>query len=62
MAKDWKALATAIAPDIPVEAVERITPSLDALEETFRPLLSRIPVDAEPAYVQLVGRDKEAGA
>lgn len=62
MAKDWKSIAAAVAPDIPADAVARIAPSLEALEQTFRPLLDRIPVDGEPAYVQLVGRDREVGA
>ncbi|HVW07600.1 MAG TPA: hypothetical protein VHC90_03410 [Bryobacteraceae bacterium] len=35
---DWKTLAAIHCPDIPCDAVERIAPSLDALEQAFRPL------------------------
>jgi len=43
---DWKALAAARCPDIPPEAVARITPALDALEAAFRPLaLQLTPAD-----------------
>jgi hypothetical protein len=35
---DWKTLAAIRCPDIPRDAVERIAPSLEALEQTFRPL------------------------
>ncbi len=62
MAKDWKSIAAAVAPDIPADSLERIVPSLDGLEAAFRPLLERIPFDGEPSYVQLTGRDKEVGA
>jgi hypothetical protein len=62
MAKDWKSIAAAIAPDIPAESVARITPQLEALEAAFRPLLERIPADGEPSYVQLTGREREVGA
>jgi hypothetical protein len=39
---DWKTLAAIRCPDIPAEAVARIAPSLDALEETFRPLAATL--------------------
>ncbi len=62
MPRDWKLVAAALAPDIPAESVERLLPTLNALEAAVRPLLAKIPAEGEPAYVQLVGRDKEAGA
>lgn len=46
---DWTALARARGLDIPPEAVERIAPSLTALEEAFRPLLTKLPFTLEPA-------------
>ncbi len=39
---DWKR-------DIPPDAIERITPSLEALEAAFRPLLAKLPFMTEPA-------------
>ena len=39
---DWNALAQARKLDIPPEAVAAITPTLDALEEAFRPLLEEL--------------------
>jgi len=45
--KHWKTLADAAGLDIP--DVERLTPSLDALEAAFRPLVKTIPHDVEPA-------------
>jgi hypothetical protein len=46
---NWTALAQALALDIPAADVERIAPSLDALEQTFRPLLAKLPFTLEPA-------------
>ena len=60
MARDWKAAAAAFAPGIPAEQLEKITPSLDGLEAAFRPLLAKLPLETEPAYVLLLARDKEA--
>ena len=60
MARDWKSAAAAYAPDIPPEQLEKITPSLDGLEAAFRPLVSKLPLETEPAYVLLVAREKEA--
>ena len=60
MARDWKAAAAAFAPGIPVEQVEKIAPSLDGLEAAFRPLLAKLPVETEPAYVLLLAREKDA--
>lgn len=62
MPRDWKAAAAAFAPDVPAEQVEKIGPSLDALEAAFRPQVTpaRLPIETEPAYVLLVAREKEA--
>ena len=59
MTRDWKAAATAFAPEIPADQLEKITPSLDALEAAFRPQMERLPVETEPAYVLLLAREKE---
>jgi hypothetical protein len=48
-APDWKAIAAARKLDIPADAIERITPSMNALEAAFRPLVAKIPFDVEPA-------------
>jgi hypothetical protein len=46
---DWKALARARGLNIPEEAVERIAPALDGLEDALRPLLTKLPHSTEPA-------------
>jgi hypothetical protein len=46
---NWTALAQARALDIPAAAVEAIAPSLDGLEQAFRPLLAKLPFTLEPA-------------
>ena len=48
---DWTALARARGLDIPPDATGRIAPSLAALEESFRPLIARLPLTIEPAIV-----------
>jgi hypothetical protein len=55
--RDWKAIAKAVAPDIPAEQVDRIAPPLDALETAFRPIVHTSPHETEPAYVLLVARE-----
>jgi hypothetical protein len=39
---DWKAIAQARKLDIPPEDVAKVAPTLDALEEAFRPLLKEL--------------------
>jgi hypothetical protein len=39
---DWKTLAAIRCPDIPADAVARIAPSLDALEQAFHPLAATL--------------------
>ncbi len=46
---DWKAIAHAKGFDIPDEQIEIIAPSLDSLDEAFRPLCARLTYDVEPA-------------
>ena len=60
MARDWKAAAAAFAPGMPAEQLEKITPSLDGLEAAFRPLVAKLPLETEPAYVLLLAREKDA--
>jgi len=59
MTRDWKAAAAAFAPEIPADQIEKISPSLDALEAAFRPQVARLPLETEPAYVLLIAREKE---
>ena len=48
--KDWKSIA--LANGLPAsEETDRIAESLRALEETFRPLVSNLPADLEPATI-----------
>jgi hypothetical protein len=48
--KDWKAIAKAGAPEIPAGEMDRVVAPLEALEETFRPLVKDLPMDLEPAF------------
>jgi hypothetical protein len=47
--KNWEKIAEAYDLRIPDSDLERIAPSLDALELAFRPLTKRISDDVEPA-------------
>jgi len=47
--KNWKKIAETSDVRIPEPDLDRITPSLDALEAAFRPLTKGIPDDVEPA-------------
>jgi hypothetical protein len=47
--KNWKKIAEAHDLRIPDADLDRIAPSLDALEAAFRPLAKTIPDDIEPA-------------
>jgi hypothetical protein len=49
--KDWKKVAAAYDLAIPEGDFERITPALDSLEKSFRPLVQSLPREAEPAVV-----------
>lgn len=47
--KDWRAIARASGLDLPAHEVDRIAPPLESLEETFRPLVSGLTPEMEPA-------------
>ena len=47
--KDWKLIADGLRLDLSPADIERITPPLDALEASFRPLAANIPYETEPA-------------
>jgi hypothetical protein len=47
--KDWKKIASAYDLKIPEAEFERISPALDSLEKSFRPLVQAIPQNLEPA-------------
>lgn len=49
--RDWKLLAAGLNLDIPESDLERISPTMDALEAAFRPLVSEIPHETEPAVI-----------
>lgn len=47
--KDWKRIAEAYGIPLTAHELDRITPPLAALEETFRPLVQELTPDVEPA-------------
>jgi hypothetical protein len=49
--KDWKKIAAACDLQIPEGEFERITPALDSLEKSFRPLVQAMPTDLDPALI-----------
>jgi hypothetical protein len=51
MTKNWKQLAAALNLDIPNEDLERLQPSLEAMEAAVRRLVERLSHDTEPAVV-----------
>jgi hypothetical protein len=48
---NWKKIAEARDLGIPGEAIETVAPSLDALENAFRPLAASLTGDIEPAII-----------
>ncbi len=48
---NWKLLAEAHQFAIPEPELERIVPTLEALDEAFRKVLSRLPADADSSLV-----------
>ena len=52
--KDWKNIADAHSLAIPDADLERIRPSLDQLEATFRPLAGSIAHEIEPAITFVI--------
>jgi len=49
--KNWKLVVPAREIDITEQELQRITSALDALEQAFRPLTKRIPLELEPAVI-----------
>ena len=47
--KNWKAIASGNGLDLTDEYLAKITPPLDALEASFRPLIATIPHEIEPS-------------
>ena len=47
--KNWKQISESSGFDIP--DLDRLVPTLDALESVFRPLVKAIPYDVEPAVI-----------
>jgi hypothetical protein len=45
--KDWGKVAVGAAPDIPAEDIEKIVPTMEALERAFEPLRESIPQGAD---------------
>jgi hypothetical protein len=56
---NWKEVANTIAPDIPQEQVERVSPLLDAMRAAFLAQTSRIELTTEPSYIQAVQEIKQ---
>ena len=51
MTKNWKKIAEASGLAFTDEHLAAFAPALDALEAAFRPLLSTIPFETEPAII-----------
>ena len=49
--KNWKLIASGLNLGIPEEDLEKILPTMDALEASFRPLVADIPHETEPAVI-----------
>jgi hypothetical protein len=49
MMKNWEAIASGNGLGLSAEQLAKISPSLNALEASFRPLVATIPHDIEPA-------------
>jgi hypothetical protein len=49
--KDWQLIVKAHGYDVSEQELGRIKQTLDALEETFRPLTKLIPLEVEPAVI-----------
>ena len=56
--KDWRGLAQAGGLGIPAAEMDRIAAPLDALEETFRPLVRDLTPQMEPA-ISFSAEDEE---
>jgi hypothetical protein len=56
---DWKRIAEAHGLTLTARELDRITPPLSALEETFRPLIQDLTPDLEPALELHLDGDAE---
>jgi len=57
--KNWVAIAQAHGLNLSARELDRIAQPLDALEETFRPLMQQLTPDAEPDLELHLGEDGE---
>jgi hypothetical protein len=57
--KNWRAMAQAHGLDLPAAELDRLAPPLEALEETFRPLVKSLTPDLEPAVEFRMEEDVE---
>jgi len=57
--KDWKKIASAANLQIPDAEFERITPALDSLEKSFRPLAAALPFQLGMALVYSIPEEEE---
>lgn len=51
MTKNWKLIAAGNGMHVPEGELEKVAPSLSALEAAFRPLVATIPLEIEPAII-----------
>ena len=51
MTKDWRRIAQANRLEIPDADLDRIAPTLEAMEAAFRPLAQALPPDTDPAFI-----------
>ncbi len=58
--KDWVRIAEGLGLEIPPPDLERAAQSLARVEAVFQPLIDRIPLETEPAFV--VVREPEESA
>ena len=49
--RNWKQLAAGLDLNIPAEDLDKLTGTMDAMEAAFRPLVSGIPHETEPAVI-----------
>ena len=56
--KDWKKIASAYGFAIPDADFERITPPLDSLEKSFRPLVDAMPQNLDPAFLYAIPQEE----
>jgi hypothetical protein len=57
--KDWKKIALANNLQIPEVEFDRITPALDSLEKSFRPLVESLPFQLGPAVIYSIPEEEE---